>query len=134
MLLEKLNKINNVLNSLIKITSEDIKNIKDANHEEVFANIPLKENLAKEFEILKTEIDSILSSRNKAIEEIFSTQEEVEFEKFKLLLNEFYTKHKHFSKLSLSVTNFYNVLLNKIKNKQQITYDKKDIQNPFIKG
>ena len=133
MLLKKLNEINSVLDSLIKITNEDISNIKEANHEEVFKNIPQKEELAKKFQILKNEIDTILVNRNKPIENIFSKEEEKEFEKFKELLNQFYEKHKLFSKLSFSVTNFYNVLLEKIKNKKKITYDKDDIQNPFMK-
>lgn len=133
MLLEKLKKINNVLNSLINLTQEDIENIKEANHNEVFKNISIKENLANEFQQLKNEIDSILVSRNKPIEEIFSKEEEQEFEKFKELLNTFYDKHKLFAKLSFSVTNFYNALLAKIKNKKKITYDKDDIQNPFMK-
>jgi len=133
MLIEKLNKINEILIQLINITDEDIKNIKKAYHEKVFANIEKKENLAYEFQQLKNEIDSILVSRNKPINEIFSLEEEKEFEKFKNLLNEFNKKHKFFSKLSLSVANFYNVLLEKITNKKKITYDKNDIQNPFMK-
>ena len=133
MLLKKLNQINNILIELIKITDEDIANIKEANHEAVFKNISLKETKAKEFSLLKSEIDSILVSRNRPIEEIFTPQEEIEFEKFKELLNEFNNKHKFFSKLSFSVTNFYNTLLEKIKNKKKITYSKDDIQTPYMK-
>ncbi len=133
MLIEKLTKINDILNRLIKITDEDIYNIKEANHEEVFKNISLKEKYAQDFQKLKNEIDYILVSRNKPIEEIFTKEEEIEFERFKENLNEFYEKHKLFSKLSFSVTNFYNTLLEKIKNKKKLTYDKNDIQNPFMK-
>ena len=133
MLLEKLNQINLVLTQLIKITEEDIKNIKEANHEEVFKNISIKEDKAKEFHNLKSQIDSILTSRNRPIEEIFTPQERVEFEKFKTLLSEFHQKHKFFAKLSFSVTNFYNTLLEKIKNKKRVTYNKDDIQNPYMK-
>ncbi len=133
MLIQKLNQINNILNQLIKITDEDISNIKEAKHEEVFKHISLKEELSKEFNTLKSEIDYILSQRNLPIEKIFSKEEEIEFEKFKTLLNEFYQKHKFFSKLSFTVTNFYNALLEQIKNKKPITYDKKDIQNPYMK-
>ena len=133
MLLEKLNQINSVLKELIDLTIEDIKNIKEANHEEVFANIQKKENLSIKFQNLKNEIDAILVNRNKPITDIFTPEEEKEFEKFKALLNEFNDKHQLFAKLSFSITNFYNVLLEKITNKKKITYDKDDIQNPFIK-
>jgi len=133
MLLKKLNEINLVLKELIFITIEDIENIKEAKHEKVFKNISKKEELAKRFEKLKSEIDSILVSRNKPIEEIFSNEEEIEFENFKNNLNEFYKHHKHFARLSMTVHNFYENLLNKIKNKKQITYDKKCNPNPYLK-
>jgi len=133
MLLEKLNQINEVLLNLINITEDDIKHIKQANHNGVFANISKKESLANKFQYLKSEIDSILVSRNRPVNEIFSNDEEKEFEKFKQLLNEFNTKHQLFAKLSFSVTNFYNTLYEKITNKKKITYDKNDIQNPFMR-
>ena len=124
MLTSKLNQINQILDNLIKLTKEDINLIKEAKHEELFSHISLKENLAKEFSRLKSEIDSILASRNRPIEEIFSPEEEVLFNEFRNKLNEFNTLHKHFSRLSIVVNNFYTTLLNKIKNKQTITYDK----------
>ena len=133
MLIEKLNQINNVLIELIKITQEDIINIKEAKHEDVFKNISIKELKAKEFSLLKSEIDMILTNRNRPIENIFSPEEEKEFERFKELLNEFNEKHKFFAKLSFSVANFYNALIEKIKNKKKITYSKDDIQNPYMK-
>jgi len=133
MLIKKLNQINTVLKELINITKEDIDNIKKANHEKVFANITKKENFSIQFQNLKNEIDSILVNRNKPITDLFNTEEEKEFEKFKELLNEFNDKHQLFAKLSFSVTNFYNALLEKITNKKKVTYDKDDIQNPFIK-
>ena len=133
MLIQKLNQINNILNQLIKITDEDISNIKEAKHEEVFKHISLKEELSKEFNTLKSEIDYILSTRNRPIEEIFSKEEEIEFDKFRTLLNEFHNRHKFFAKLSFSVTNFYNTLLNKIKGKKQLTYEKTYVPNSYLK-
>ena len=133
MLIQKLKQINNVLLNLIKITKEDIEFIKNAKHNELFNNISQKEELAKEFSILKSEIDQILVSRNKPIEDIFTKEEEEEFEKFKNLLNKFYSLHKHFSKLSFVVANFYNVLLDKIKRKEKITYDNDFIPNSQLK-
>ena len=133
MLINRLNQINNVLNELITLTKEDIFFIKEAKHNELFANIPKKEALINEFERLKSEIDNILISRNKPIEEIFSKEEEIEFEKFKTLLNEFNDLHRFFARLSITISNFYNTLLNKIKNKQQVTYDKDLSPNSKLK-
>jgi len=132
MLISKLNEINDVLDKLISITKEDIESIKEAHHEKIFANISQKENLAKKFEQLKNEIDSILLSRNLPIEEIFSKDEELEFEKFKEKLNNFYKYHKHFSRLSMAVNNFYTTLLNKLKQKEQITYNNETIPNSHL--
>jgi len=123
MLTHKLNQIIDTLDKLIKITDEDIKNIKKANHEAVFSNTTPKEKLAGKFYELKNEIDLILVKRNKPIEEIFDSNEEKLFDEFREKLNIFHQKHRHFSRLALSVANFYNTLLLKIKQEKQISYN-----------
>ena len=133
MLLNKLSQINEVLDKLISLTNEDITLIKEAKHEELFSHIKIKEDVAKEFSNLKSEIDSILVSRNRPIESIFSKEEEILFEEFKEKLNQFHSLHKHFAKLALTVNNFYTTLLNKIKNKKPLTYDKEYAQNSYLK-
>ncbi len=122
MLTQKLTKTIEVLDRLIELTTKDIQNIKLAKHEEVFANIKTKEELAYEFSKLKSEVDQILVARNKPIEEIFSPQEEELFNIFREKLLQFHKLHKHFSKLSLSVANFYNALLSQIKQSDPINY------------
>ena len=122
MLTEKLNTINIVLENLINITINDTNAIKEANHEVIFENMYTKEELANKFTSLKSEIDSILVARNKPIEEIFTPEEEKLFDEFREKLNQFHTLHKKFSKLALSVANFYNVLMNEIKNEKPLTY------------
>jgi len=129
MLIQKLKTINLTLDRLIEITKEDIENIKVANHEAVFANTTPKEKLALKFSELKSEIDNILVSRNKPVEEIFSAEEEKYFEVFKTKLNEFHTLHKRFSKLALSVANFYNALMNELK-EDGVKIDYKDSKLP----
>ena len=114
MLIKKLNEAIDILNSLIETTRRDIENIKKANHQEVFDNIQTKEGLAKYFSNTKNDIDLILARRNKPIEEIFSNEEEALFEEFKKKLIEFNRLHKKFSKLAISVTNFYNTLVQQI--------------------
>jgi hemerythrin len=123
MLIEKLNHINTILDNLISLTNEDIEAIKNAKHEIIFSHINKKEKLAKNFSSLKNEIDSILVSRNKPIEEIFSPEEEKMFDIFRDKLNKFYSLHKRFSKLALSVANFYNALTKEIKQEKPITYN-----------
>jgi len=129
MLTNILNKTINTLDNLISVTNEDIENIKKANHNQVFANTDKKEQLANEFSSLKSEIDNILVSRNKPIEEIFSKEEEVLFNTFREKLFEFNKLHKRFSKLALSVANFYNTLVNQIHNTETINYKNESFQN-----
>jgi hypothetical protein len=129
MLIEKLHQINTVLDKLISLTNEDIYAVKNAEHEIIFSHTKIKEELAKNFSSLKNEIDSILVNRNKPIEEIFSPEEETLFDDFRNKLNEFNTLHKKFSKLALSVANFYNTLTKELKNEKPITYDHKDYIN-----
>jgi len=132
MLINTLNETINTLNQLIKISKEDIENIKQANHNEVFKNTKIKEELAYKFSNLKNEIDNILVSRNKSIEEIFTDEEERLFNEFRKKLFEFNKLHKKFSKLALSVANFYNALLKQIKQEENInyseTYQKSNLQ------
>jgi uncharacterized protein YdcH (DUF465 family) len=122
MLIQKLQEIILTLNELIEMTQEDIKNIKEANHEAVFKNTKPKEELSLKFYELKNEIDAILVARNKPIEEIFSKEEEKLFDEFRDKLNIFYEKHKHFSRLAISVANFYNSLVSQIKQNTKISY------------
>ena len=128
MLINKLNTINNVLDNLINITEMDINAIKESNHEIIFSNMTTKEELASNFSYLKSEVDSILVARNRPIEEIFTPEEEKLFDEFREKLNQFHTLHKKFSKLALSVANFYNVLMNEIKNEKPLTYKN---NNPY---
>ncbi|MEO1924046.1 MAG: hypothetical protein ABGX25_05990 [Nautiliaceae bacterium] len=125
MLINTLQETINVLNKLIEITNEDLKNIKEANHEEVFKNIKTKEQLAYKFNQLKKNIDQILVQRNRPIEEIFNKEEENLFNLFREKLNIFYEQHKKFSKMAISVANFYNALNSQIKNQEQISYNER---------
>jgi len=118
MLKQTLNSINETLDKLNEITLKDIKDIKQANHEALFERNSQKEELIKQFNILKSEIDTILVNRNQTmpIEEILNEEESILLDTFKEKLNIFYENHKKFSKMALLVANFYNNLLQKVTN------------------
>jgi len=122
MLINTLENTITILDKLLSITLEDIENIKLAKHEEVFKNTKTKENLAYKFSELKSQIDNILISRNKPLEEIFTPEEEKLFNLFREKLIEFNKQHKRFARLAFSVANFYNTLLNKIQNNEKVDY------------
>ena len=132
MLIQILKQTINTLDELIAITLEDINNIKQAKHEEVFKNTSKKEELAYKFSTFKTKIDQILVSRNKPLEEIFSKEEEDLFNTFREKLFEFNYQHKRFSKLALTVANFYNTLMNQIKNNEPINYKNESFNNSTL--
>ena len=54
--------------SLVDITQKDIKNIKEANHEEIFASIKIKEDLIVSFEQKKRLLDNELSKYQNQIQ------------------------------------------------------------------
>ena len=132
MLIKTLQETISTLDKLISITLEDIENIKQAKHEEVFKNTKIKENLASKFSELKSQIDNILASRNKPLEEIFTPEEEKLFNLFREKLFEFNKQHKRFARLAFSVANFYNTLLNKIQNNEKVDYSS-SYKNPNFK-
>ena len=129
MLTKKLNESIDILSSLIQLTQQDIENIKKADHQKVFDNMKIKEELAKHFSDTKNDIDLILRQRNKPIEEIFSNEEEKLFEEFRKKLTEFNALHKKFSKLAISVANFYNTLIQQIKEEKSINYNNSSFKN-----
>ncbi|RUM55899.1 MAG: hypothetical protein DSY40_03155 [Nautilia sp.] len=134
MLKQTLNSINETLDKLNEITLKDIKDIKQANHEALFERNSQKEELIKQFNNLKSEIDAILVNRNQTmpIEQILDEEESILLDAFKEKLNNFYETHKKFSKMALLVANFYNNLLQKITNAEvDIGYKVSPKNNPY---
>jgi hypothetical protein len=108
---------NNNLSKLIDITTQDIEDIKEANHEALFERNQSKEKIVQEFIAQKNQIDTILLKRSESgltLENMLNSEESNLFDEFKAKLQEFYEVHKRFSKMALLVTNFYNNLANKV--------------------
>ena len=102
---------NNNLSKLIDITTQDIEDIKEANHEALFERNQSKEKIVQEFIAQKNQIDTILLKRSESgstLENMLNSEESNLFDEFKAKLQEFYEVHKRFSKMALLVTNFYN--------------------------
>jgi len=119
MLKQTLISINNVLDELKQITQQDIADIKQANHDELFQRNDKKNELLQEFSQLKSQIDLTLVRRSEsglAIEQIMNNEENILLDEFKNKLNNFYEVHKKYAKMAILVTNFYNNLVNKVNN------------------
>jgi ElaB/YqjD/DUF883 family membrane-anchored ribosome-binding protein len=133
MLKTTLQSINKVLDSLYEITIQDIEDIKEAKHEPLFERNSQKEKLLLQFAKLKGQIDNILRQRStngQDLASLITKEEDVLLGEFKEKLSKFYKTHKKFSKMALSVANFYNHLMQKISGEQigigyKKTYTKK---------
>ena len=117
------------LESIINITLEDIKDIKEASHNPQFERISIKEEKLKSFEQKKAMIDheiSNLMSANPSIElsQLLDENQHQLLDSMKLQLNELKTINQKYSKLVLSVSVFYNSLLERVMPTQMQGYNK----------
>jgi len=117
MLKKTLISINSVIDTLIKITLQDIDDIKKANHDALFDRNINKYKIITQFTSLKQEIDTILLNRSESgldISQMLSEEEDILLSEFKEKLSKFMEVHKKFSKLVFTITHFYNNLVNKV--------------------
>ena len=126
------------IDTLIKITNEDIEQIIEAQHEQIFERTVIKEDLIKSFQNKKSLIDNELL---KIKEEHGALTKETIPEDVLDLLDELSQKfqelkdvNKKYAKFVLSVTEFYNSLLDKvIPKKESGGYGNSKFQSSFLK-
>lgn len=126
------------IDTLIKITNEDIEQIIEAQHEQIFERTVIKEDLIKSFQNKKSLIDNELL---KIKEEYGALTKETIPEDVLDLLDELSQKfqelkdvNKRYAKFVLSVTEFYNSLLDKvIPKKESGGYGNSKFQSSFLK-
>lgn len=104
------------INALIELTQQDIHDIKQAKHDNVFEHTKLKNNLIVSFEANKALLDNELVLRVKAnktetLAEILSTQESVLLQEMKESLASLRKLNKQYAKFVVSVGEFYNSLM-----------------------
>ena len=126
------------IETLIKITNEDIEQIIEAQHEQIFERTAIKEDLIKSFQNKKSLIDNELMKIKEEYGEI--TKENIPQDVLELLdtLSERFTElkdvNKKYAKFVLSVTEFYNSLLDKVIPKKETNgYGNKKFQSSFLK-
>ena len=104
------------LQSLIDITRADIEDIKIAAHEKLFSRIKSKDELIKKFESYKKMIDTqILEKATNNPEadlvEILTADEKEMLGQMRDKLNELKDANKHYAKIVVAVSSFYNSML-----------------------
>jgi hypothetical protein len=124
--------------SLVDITQKDIKNIKEANHEEIFASIKIKEDLIVSFEQKKRLLDNELSKISKSnpekdFNELLSPSVSSKLDVFKEKLKELKELNKKYAKFVLTISEFYNSLLDQIVPQELDGYNKKVTNSSILK-
>lgn len=106
------------LERLLQLTNEDIEDIKEAKHEDIFLRIKPKEQLISSFEEKKRDIDYEITklskeSSNQPLETLLNETEQNLLEGFKDLLITLKERNRHYARMVLAVSEFYNSLLEK---------------------
>ena len=107
------------IDSLIEQTEKDIVDIKIANHSEVFKRTKIKEDLIQSFENKKSLLDNELMKMLKeggeiSLEELLSVEQKELLAHMKVKLSELKVCNKQYAKYVVTVSQFYNVLLDSI--------------------
>ncbi len=129
MLSHYLDKALSDLDQLINLTQTDIEDIKLAKHELIFDRSKIKEELISSFQNRKAMIDNEISklmqsSPDLGIENLLSTEDQSKLESLKEKLFELKSHNKRYAKLVLTVSEFYNSLLERMVPTEMNGYEK----------
>ncbi|KIM10958.1 MAG: hypothetical protein KU37_07535 [Sulfuricurvum sp. PC08-66] len=107
------------LNSLINFTYQDIEDIKIANHEAIFSRASLKEELITSFQNKKTLLDNEIAKLmaaypNESLEHLVEPDQMALLKQLKEHLETLKVQNKRYARLVLSVTEFFNSLLERM--------------------
>ena len=107
------------IENLIEQTQKDIAAIKVANHSEVFERAKIKNDLIQSFETKKSLLDNELmkmlkESGQTSLEELLSVEQKELLAQMKVKLSELKTSNKQYAKYVVTISQFYNVLLDSI--------------------
>jgi len=125
------------LRDLINITELDIADIKEANNDQQFERLSLKEEKLKSFENKKAMIDHEISSLMTAqpdhdLPQLLNQEQHDALDELKVELSNLRNINKKYAKFVLSVSNLYNTFLEKIVPTEMQGYNKVASRNPSI--
>lgn len=107
------------IENLIELTNRDIEDIKLAKHSEIFGRTSIKNDLIQSFENKKSLLDSELmklvkESAPRSLEESLEPSQKELLAQMKLKLSELKTCNKEYAKYVVTISQFYNTLLDSI--------------------
>lgn len=119
MLMHYLNNAIKDIDNLIQLTKKDIEDIKIAQHSNVFERAKIKNDLIQSFENKKSLLDNelmkiIKDSGEKSLEELLSVEQKELLSHMKVKLSELKVCNKEYAKYVVTISQFYNSLLDSI--------------------
>ena len=107
------------IDNLIEQTLKDIEDIKDAKHSDVFERAKIKDDLIRSFEQKKSLLDNELmkmvkESGNSSLEELLNGEQKELLALMKERLSELKVCNKQYAKYVVTISQFYNGLLDAI--------------------
>ena len=119
----------NDLEELVKMSEQDIEDIKLANHEPQFQRRKIKEDMIHSFETKKAMIDHEISklmtqSPNISLDKLLDENENSYLQNLKTSLAALREVNKKYAKMVLSVSSFYNTLLERLVPTEMHGYQK----------
>ncbi len=119
----------NDLEELVKMSEQDIEDIKLANHEPQFQRRKIKEDMIHSFETKKAMIDHEISklmtqSPNISLDKLLDENENSYLQNLKTSLATLREVNKKYAKMVLSVSSFYNTLLERLVPTEMHGYQK----------
>ena len=135
MLLHHLKSAIGDLQDLISITQTDIEDIKEAKQSPQFDRLPLKDEKIKSFESKKAMIDyeiSKLMSANpqKDLADLLDGEQHEALDQMRVELSNLRVTNQKYAKMVLTVSSFYNTLLERIVPTEMNGYKRVASKNP----
>lgn len=119
MLMHYLNNAIKDIDNLIDLTKKDIEDIKIAQHGNVFERAKIKNDLIQSFENKKSLLDNelmkiIKDNGGKSLEDLLGVEQKELLSHMKLKLSELKLCNKEYAKYVVTISQFYNSLLDSI--------------------
>jgi transcriptional regulator NrdR family protein len=119
------------IDNLIELTKKDIINIKEAKHEDVFSRTKIKNDLIKAFGNKKSLLDNELiklvnENDNKQLEDILDDSQKDMLNSMKEKLSELKIENKEYARFVVTISEFYNSLLDSVFPRDMDGYEKKN--------
>lgn len=137
MIIQKLQDAIVDIDALIVLTRSDIEDIKEAQHEKLGLRLQEKESLISSFERKKALLNNELlkltqSNDGKSIEQILSDDEADALSVFKEKLSNLKSVNKEYAKFVVTISEFYNSLIDKMFTLEANGYEKTKLRPAAI--